>query len=136
LKFRRANSTSGDSASISFFFSCAMAASCAACAAWRFARAFLLVELDEHLSRLHDLVDVHVQTLDDAVRLRLDLDLGDRLHLPGGNNGPQHHPALDGRQLRGIDGVGRAVQRRQAVHASDADDDHSGANCQSSRLRH
>ena len=37
----------------------------------------LLIELGEHLTRLHDLIDVDVQPLDNAVCLRFDLDLGD-----------------------------------------------------------
>ena len=62
-----------------------------------------LVELRQHGSGRHDLVDIHVQLLDDAVRLRLHLDFGDRFHLPCRHDRPDHGAALDGGELGRVD---------------------------------
>jgi hypothetical protein len=66
----------------------------------------LFVELGEDLTRLHQLVNDDEQLLDNAVRLGLDFDLRDRLHLAGGDDGPHHRAPLSGREPGRVD-VGR-----------------------------
>ena len=87
----------------------------------------LLVELDEHVALAHDAVDVDVQRLDDAVRLRLDFDFGDRLDLAGGDHGADHRAAFDGGQPRRIDVGRRAFDGRQSDRARNDDRRHTEA---------
>jgi hypothetical protein len=63
-----------------------------------------LVQLRQWLALLYDIVNVHIQFFHDARGFALDLDLGDGLNLPGGNNGTRHIAAGDFGQLVGIDG--------------------------------
>ena len=63
----------------------------------------IFVEFDEHVAFGHDAVHVDAERLDDAVRLALDLDLGDRLDLAGRNDRADHRAALHGREFGGID---------------------------------
>ena len=43
----------------------------------------LAIELDEDVAGLHRPIDIGIEDLDNPIRLRLDLDLGDRLDLAG-----------------------------------------------------
>ena len=72
----------------------------------------LLVELGQDLAGLDAVIHVHRQPLDDAVGLRLDLDLGDRLDLAGGDHRSGHRAELHRRQARRVDRHRRAVDRR------------------------
>ena len=60
-------------------------------------------------------IHVHEQPLDDAVGLRLDLDLGDRLHLAGGHDGADHRSAFDRRQAGRVEVGRRTVGGRDPV---------------------
>ena len=84
------------------------------------------IELGEHLARLHDLIDVDVQLLDDAVRLRLDLDLRDRLDPAGRDDGAAHRSALHDNDLGGVDGRGGAGQGCEAPDAGNGEQDQDG----------
>ena len=48
----------------------------------------------QHVAGIHLLIDVYVQRLDDAVRLRLDFDLRDRFDLARGDDRLYHRAAL------------------------------------------
>src|SRR5260370_517966 len=52
------------------------------------------IQFDQDVARVDRAVDVHVEPLDDPVGFRLDVDLRDRLHLAGGDHGPEHRAAL------------------------------------------
>ena len=90
----------------------------------------LAIELDEDVAGLHRAIDVGVQDLDDAVRLRLDFDLGDRLDLAGGDDRLDHRAALDRREPRRVDVGRRALQRRETGRAAEDDQGHRGADVQ------
>ena len=122
-----------------FFFSCASAPSSAALGGqrgWRRARGRCARSCSLSSSASTSpartmLVDVDVQLLDDAVRLRLDFDLGDRLDLAGGDDRPHHRAALDGRELGRVDVNRRALEGGVAPGARNQDDqDASGENRQ------
>ena len=74
-----------------------------------------LVELGQNLTRFHLMIDVSRQALDDAVGLRLDLDLGNRLDLARGHDRPHHRPALDRGEPGGIDVGGGPIGGGDAV---------------------
>ena len=103
-KARRANSTSGPSASTLVLLELRLGAAQAGLgrlevgAAPRAAapRSFSLSSSASTWPGVDDVADVDVQRLDDAVGLRLDLDLRDRLDLAGGDDRPDHRVALDG----------------------------------------
>jgi hypothetical protein len=85
----------------------------------------LPIELGEHLSRHHHLIDVDEQLLDDAVCLGFDFDLGNRLDLAGGDERARHRRALDGRQPRRINRGRGAAERGESPgggHGKDDDD--------------
>jgi hypothetical protein len=96
----------------------------------------LLVELRQDLTGRHDLVDVHVQLLDDAVRFRLHLDFRDRFHLPGRDHRPDHRAALDGCKPGRIDGHRRAFQRGVAPGACNQEPEDGGGQNRTFALLH
>ncbi len=82
----------------------------------------LFVELHQHVAFVHDAIDIHVHHLDDAVRLRFDLDLRDRLDLARRDDGFHDRAALDRRDPRRIDVRRRALQRGEPGHGGHHDD--------------
>ena len=81
----------------------------------------LAVELGQDLALLHLVAVVHEQPLHEAARLRLDLDLGQGLDLPGRHDGAREVALLDRGEARGVDLLPAAAGRHQAEHREDHD---------------
>ena len=64
----------------------------------------LFIQLRQGLAFLYDIVNVHIQFFHDARGLALDLDLGNGLNLPGGDDRARHITAGDLGEPVGIDG--------------------------------
>jgi len=88
------------------------------------------IELHEDVAGADGPVDVGIQDLDDAVRLRFDLDLRDRLDLAGGDHRFHHRAAFNRRKLRGVHVRRRAVQRHKTDGGGDNERAHSACQVQ------
>src|SRR5262245_52537262 len=81
-----------------------------------------LVEFGQRLSRRDDVAHLNLQLFDDAVGLRFDFDLGDRLDAARGDDRTRDVAALDHGQSRRVNFGRRARHYDKARHAQAAED--------------